>query len=153
MNPTETATYPWLMRQGYEPEEIYFRYRLNPDFLTADGKGWEVKMPGSGGKQPGRVVIFGAKQIADIRRFGPCDVLFWRLGASAPFATADFSELVIPGEWNGLLLRAAWQTKRAPGTVLLRSTADVDAVVALYANQDYRRQAIPYSALFKDVAA
>lgn len=136
MRPTESAAHCWLVSQGYAPNEITFQYASSPDFVTPDGKGWEVKRPVC------RVAFFGVRQIADLRRFeGDPSVLFWADGGTEPFAIAAFNELTIPGKWNELTMRATWQ----PGLfgVLVPPTVEaVDAVVARYAAQGYRRRAL-----------
>lgn len=44
MKPTEAAAYGWLVDHcGYVEKNIRFQPTRNPDFVTADSKGWEVK--------------------------------------------------------------------------------------------------------------
>lgn len=44
MNKTESKAYNWLLSKGYDELDIVFQGRGTPDFLTADGKGWEIKL-------------------------------------------------------------------------------------------------------------
>lgn len=136
MNATERATYEWLKRRGYEEQDIEFQYASSPDFVTGDGRGWEVKTP------QGRQIIFGVRQIADLRAFGPTQILLWEPGLDRPFVQADFASLVIPSEWCGYLLRATWQPWRYASQAL-KSTEAVDAIVARYVAQGMRRKALP----------
>lgn len=43
MNQNEIIGYNHLLSLGYKPSEIKFNYKTSPDFITSDGKGWEVK--------------------------------------------------------------------------------------------------------------
>ena len=43
MNKSEIKGLNWLISNGYSEQEIVFQARRTPDFLTSDGKGWEVK--------------------------------------------------------------------------------------------------------------
>ncbi len=43
MDRFETRAYRWLISQGYKEDDIIFRFHGTPDFITKDGKGWEVK--------------------------------------------------------------------------------------------------------------
>lgn len=135
MNVVETAAFHWLQQRGYPADAIQFQYTRSPDFITADGDGWEVK------RVSRRRVVFGARQICDIRRFGPTEVLIWQLGDDKPLAVVPFDELTIPGEWGGFQLRATWQPAHDfPRS--LRTPAEVDAVIARYAAQAFQRKAL-----------
>lgn len=137
MNVTETAAFNWLLNRGYSPDQITYQYASSPDFVTADGRGWEVKAP------TGRVVMFGARQIADLRAFGPTTVLLWEAGHDRPFVQADFASLVIPGEWCGFLLRATWQPARFT-LQTLKTPEAVEMIVSRYFAQNLRRKALPF---------
>jgi len=43
MNKSEIKGYNWLISKGYTESDIIFQGRSTPDFLTSDGKGWEIK--------------------------------------------------------------------------------------------------------------
>lgn len=43
MNKTEQLFFRWLLRQGYNPDDIHYRGNSALDFTTSDGKKWEVK--------------------------------------------------------------------------------------------------------------
>lgn len=45
MNITEQKAYQWLLKKkGYKEQEIVFQSRKSPDFITADGYGYEIKL-------------------------------------------------------------------------------------------------------------
>lgn len=44
MNASEKVAYQYLQTLGYTDSQIEFQSRRSPDFLTSDGKGWEVKL-------------------------------------------------------------------------------------------------------------
>ena len=43
LNKTEIKGYNWLLSKGYSINDIKFQCNITPDFLTSDGKGWEIK--------------------------------------------------------------------------------------------------------------
>jgi len=43
MNKTEEGFFKWLLKQGYKPEDIHYQGRGTLDFVTSDGRKWEVK--------------------------------------------------------------------------------------------------------------
>jgi hypothetical protein len=62
MNKTESKTLNWLMRQGTPKEAIHYQARRSPDFILADGRGFEAK------RIVGNTIFFGAKQFEDLKR-------------------------------------------------------------------------------------
>ncbi len=44
MNKVQQKAYNWLISQNYNEKNIVFQARKTPDFLTSDGKGFEVKL-------------------------------------------------------------------------------------------------------------
>lgn len=53
MNKTELVGYRWLLSQGYSEKEIVFQRRKTPDFITSDGRGYEIKL-----KRANTIVLF-----------------------------------------------------------------------------------------------
>ena len=43
INKSEIKGYNWLLSKGYKESEINFRVCDTPDFITLDGRGWEIK--------------------------------------------------------------------------------------------------------------
>jgi hypothetical protein len=95
MNKTETLAYRWLRRvKGYGRRDITFGYRQNPDFIAADGLGYEVKLVRTGS------VTFTVLQLIALERHPDVHVLFWDDGAKGPTLEVPFPELPIPGYWR-----------------------------------------------------
>ncbi len=44
MNKNEIIGYNYLLSLGYKENNITFHKMMSPDFVTSDGKGWEVKV-------------------------------------------------------------------------------------------------------------
>ena len=95
MNVTEAAAWRWLIAaQGYTPDTLVFQRRATPDFLGADGRGWEVKLIRANS------IVFAATQPGPLRTHGNCFVLAWIDGADAPAAVMSMRRLQIPGYWK-----------------------------------------------------
>lgn len=78
MNKTETVAYGWL-RRHYAAADISFHARRSPDFRTADGKGWEVKLARN------RALLFSVRQMATLQTERDLTVLvFDRDGDTEP---------------------------------------------------------------------
>lgn len=43
MNETEKIAYKYLLSLGYADSDIRYHTNISPDFVTRDGKRWEVK--------------------------------------------------------------------------------------------------------------
>lgn len=97
MNKTETLAYQWLQDQGYSVSDIIFRKTDSPDFITADGKGWEVKLVRAGR------VFFSTTQVSRLLAHPDCVVAFWENGLFA--GIAPFPELAVPGWWGHFELK------------------------------------------------
>jgi len=96
MNKTETLAYAWLIEQGYSEADITFRHRQSPDFLTEDGKGWEVKLARQ------KQVVFSETQIIQLREHPDVTILIF--DDPEPLV-APFSSLLIPGYYRGYHLK------------------------------------------------
>jgi len=109
MNITERAAYEWLQRErGYAADEITFRSRFSPDFLTSDGRGYEVKLV-----RHGTVTFFHSQVRALAGPNREIDVLLWRPGATEPLEVWPYSELEIPGQRGKFRLILAGPTEDA----------------------------------------
>lgn len=95
MNQTEEAAYKWLIKErSYSPEEITFAYRQNPDFVTADGVGYEVKLIRN------RTITFTVAQLIALEHHPNVQMLFWNHSDVSPCLVVAFKDLLIPGYWR-----------------------------------------------------
>lgn len=94
MNQTETLAYEWLIAQGYSQEQIAFQRRRSPDFVTADGKGWEVKLVRENS------IIFSTSQLLSLRDHSHSTVLIFRTGEAAPIGQFPINTVEVPGYWQ-----------------------------------------------------
>lgn len=92
MNKTETLAYQWLQDDGYSVSDIIFRPRTSPDFITADGKGWEVKLARRW------QVVFTKSQVANLRAHPNVTLLLW--GSSHLQDSVSFKDIEVPGHWG-----------------------------------------------------
>ena len=69
MNLSEQIAYDWLLGQGIEASDIVFRSRITPDFITGDGRGYEVKL------LYGNTIRFSAGQVDKLVEYGDAEVL------------------------------------------------------------------------------
>ena len=87
MNVTEKKGYKWLLAQGYSFDDIVFHPRRNPDFITADGNGYEVK------RLYGRKIRFGTIQFEELQIFGGVKVLVFNDESDIPKEILEMSDL------------------------------------------------------------
>lgn len=86
LNETERAGYFWLRRQ-YDDADIEFQVRASPDFLTTDGKGWEIKLIRQ------NVITFSSYQLAMAQTHPKCTVLAFERGSAEPAISFALREL------------------------------------------------------------
>lgn len=102
MNAAEERGYAWLLECGYRPAQIEFQPNRSPDFLTSDGRGFEVKAPTND-----RGIYFETSQMRSLA--GTTVVIFDFDGTQT---VAPFDDLKIPGRLGRYRLRV-----RQPGTI------------------------------------
>ena len=78
MNKTEEKGLRWLLTQ-YPAGDIRYQHRHSPDFVTSDGKGWEVKLLREG------TIVFSEDQLEAASRPPDCLVLVFD-GSAVPVA-------------------------------------------------------------------
>lgn len=86
MNQTERKAFNWLVKQGIPESEISFRVRKTPDFLIADGRGYEVKLLGDYG------IYTTPKQLEELREKNPT-ILVFRSSDKEPMLVAPFNDV------------------------------------------------------------
>lgn len=98
MTPTEQRAYAWLQTQGYAREDIRFQPHRSPDFVTDDGRGWEVKL------FEGQTVSVTLVQLAAMRRMGlaTCRLLIFGPNDPCPLHVLLVDALAFPGTYKGL---------------------------------------------------
>jgi hypothetical protein len=89
-NATERTALAWLCQQGYDESAIGYYPNWSPDFVTTDGRGWEIKRLFNGG------CSFTTRQIATLRKTPDVSVVFMRDGEVEPFAVVPFATLRLP---------------------------------------------------------
>ncbi len=90
MNKTEQMALKWLLRQ-YDVDDITFRYRYTPDFLTRDGKAWEVKRLYRG--KHSDKILFTIEQIKSIFEIPETSILVFDDGLDEPVKIIPISEI------------------------------------------------------------
>ena len=97
MNKTEQHAYNWLINiKNYKPIEIKFQYNNTPDFVTADGKGYEVKKICKGAIQ------FHDVQVVTLRKNPNNVILVFDDSGNLPKAIINASDLEIGKTINGV---------------------------------------------------
>lgn len=86
MNQTERKAFNWLVKQGILESEISFRARKTPDFLIADGRGYEVKLLGDYG------IYTTPKQLEKLRKKNST-LLVFRPSDEEPMLVAPFNDV------------------------------------------------------------
>lgn len=84
MNISEQKAYRWLQYQGYKG--IVFRARVTPDFITEDGKGFEVK------KARNNSIWFSYGQFESLQEMSNTDILVYD-DDETPIAIIPFNEI------------------------------------------------------------
>ena len=70
MNKTERKAFNWLLKQGIHKNDITFQSCKNPDFIFADGRGYEAKT------LVNRGITTTLKQLKELREDNPIILLF-----------------------------------------------------------------------------
>ncbi len=128
MNKTELLAYDWLQKQGYTG--VVFQRHHSPDFLTAEGVGFEVKKARNG------VIFFTDGQWDSLSRHPDVRVVIFD-DTEEPLAIAEFSELVEPPSfWHQfrLTMSLLWRNRDIARTERLEQVARGD--VSLYTIQE-----------------
>ena len=87
MNRTESKAYHWLETIGYKPQEITYRARLTPDFITNDGKGFEAKRALS------HSIWFYEKQAENLSKMCNVSVVVFEDSSELPIASFPSEQL------------------------------------------------------------
>ncbi len=86
MNETERKAFNWLIKKGIPESNISFRARKTPDFLTTDGRGYEVKLLSDYG------IYTNPKQLEELRDKNPTTLVFSPF-AEEPIFAASFKDV------------------------------------------------------------
>jgi hypothetical protein len=110
MNATEERAYSWLLRtKMYPPDDIVFQSARSPDFLTRDGRGWEVKYVRNG------TVTFYGTQLQQLREHPNVTVVCFDR-RDEPVLVAPFADVSSLGYYRGLRFVEARNTIDVPMT-------------------------------------
>ena len=109
MNKTEVKAYNWLIKQGYSKEQIVYRSRKTPDFLTSDGRGFEAK------KLYGDLIWFTKSQFEELKSMSNVKILVFKDDSEEPIAEIPSAELKDGAVFNGVRI---YVTSRTPKTTL-----------------------------------
>ena len=107
MRPNEAAAQRWIARTiGCPMEQVRFQPCKNPDFVTPDGRGWEVKTLQVDGTL--KYVSIPITQWYELEQWPTdCVLLVYALGEEDPRYVAPFSLLPLGSrEYNGLRVYA-----------------------------------------------
>ncbi len=96
MNRTEAKAKAWLEQQ--QIRNLTFQSRRSPDFLGADGRGYEVKLIYENS------ITFSRKQVRQLVQHGNVTVLAFAKDGDEPVTSFPFSEAKIPGHWGTIRL-------------------------------------------------
>jgi len=89
MNKSEQKAYNWLLKQGVKPSDITFRGSRTPDFILADGRGFEVKRLYEG--RDGKKIIFSSRQFKSMEEAGNTQILVFSNVDEEPVAIIPVS--------------------------------------------------------------
>ena len=87
MNRTQEKAFHWLMQQGYKREEISFKQNHSPNFITNDGKKFDVK------RLYGTQIIFYNKQYQQLKHHPKTLILVFKENEQEPFLKLRFEEI------------------------------------------------------------
>ncbi len=125
MNKTERFAYDWLVTQGYTG--IMFQRRSSPDFLTAEGIGFEVK------KARNNVITFTSGQWDKLRAHPNIRIVIFD-GADSPLAVLDFTQLPKPPSfWNQFKIVMAKSLTKAD---IIAKNRNIDLSESLHRPED-----------------
>lgn len=97
MNVTEQKAYNWLMNEyNYKQTDLIFQRRRTPDFITSDGKGYEVKLAYG----HSNTVWFSKAQFDFIKKT-PCEIIIFNNIQTTPISIFS-SETLRPGVVCGM---------------------------------------------------
>ncbi len=126
-NQTESLALAWLQRR-YAEEDITFHPRSSPDFTTADGKGWEVKLARQ------NAVVFTQRQADGLD--ADCAVLIWADWESPEPATIlRFGDIPLPGRLGRYTFTV---TPEADKTLSVRLPQEASAALQDLAAREHR---------------
>ena len=87
MNRTQEKALHWLMQQGHKREEISFKQNHSPNFVTNDGKKFDVK------RLYGTQIIFYNKQYQQLKHHPKTLILVFKENEQEPFLKLRFEEI------------------------------------------------------------
>lgn len=89
MNEIEQKAYNWLISElKYIPTQISFRRRKTPDFITSDGKGFEIKYTMS------NVLLIQKSQFKVLKKLDNVLVVVYKNNSQFPVVTFNSDQLV-----------------------------------------------------------
>jgi len=101
MNKSEQKAYNWLLKQDVKPSDITFRGSRTPDFILADGRGFEVKRLYEG--KNSKKIIFSSRQFKSMEEAGNTQILVFSDAQEEPVAIIPLSAME-EGMWEGIKL-------------------------------------------------
>jgi hypothetical protein len=87
---SEKKAFTWLIKTGYQPQDLRYQGRTSPDFIGRDGRGFEVKLVN------GRTIMFADTQIEKLSN-QETYILVFSHKSPLPQAVLQFQKLNIPG--------------------------------------------------------
>lgn len=116
MNRTEVRARAWLERQGIRG--LTFHSAKSPDFVGADGSGYEVKLIQQND------ITFSTRQMQQLAEQGNVTVLVFTKDGDEPVASFPFSEIRSFGSWRRIHLRIVHYLSKKLYDELLRLGED-----------------------------
>lgn len=98
MNKTEIKGSNWLRRQGYQG--FLFYCRQSPDFLTPDGKGFEIKLARN------NTIVFFESQVQSLKGHPDVTIVVFDDTSDEPIALIPFREIPLKTSyWRNIHIR------------------------------------------------
>jgi len=101
MSLIEKKAFDWLLRQGYREEDITYNPNSTPDFVTSDGRGWEVKR-----LYKGRIE-FTKNQLEVLKKSPNITVLVFAPRSEEPVLTFKGTDVKMGAVINGIVIGSA----------------------------------------------
>ena len=138
MDRTEVFAYQWLLLK-YKATDI--ERQQNPDFVTSDGMGWEVKKLLGKYRQK---IIFGIKQLQFLKERPRTTILVFSKNSKVPYKIIPTTELYGNIDGINIVLKqeSAWNISDEVFAILKRLQIDMIISKHKYVSQDELMQVI-----------